>query len=156
MNREEFIKSGLYLHLHIFEKNHPNLEWFALVIQGSQNYELDIYTEEYKSDIDTKMLVIPCVSELLVKAITKKQDNVMNRCVEQIFLPKGTWYDFKTGKKFPGNRRYVAFYKDEDYPVFAKSGSIIPLAILGENLNDTNPPEGLEIHVFPGRSNIYK
>lgn len=22
----------------------------------------------------------------------------MNRCVEQIFLPKGTWYDFKTGK----------------------------------------------------------
>ena len=80
----------------------------------------------------------------------------MNRCVEQIFLPKGTWYDFKTGKKFPGNRKYVAFYKDEDYPVFAKSGSIIPLAILPENLNDTNPPEGLEIHVFPGRSNIYR
>jgi len=95
-------------------------------------------------------------SELLVKPITKKQDNVMNRCVEQIFLPKGTWYDFKTGKKFPGNKRYVAFYKDEDYPVFAKSGSIIPLAILPENINDTNPPTGLEIHVFPGRSNIYK
>ena len=95
-------------------------------------------------------------SELLVKPITKKQDNVMNRCVEKLFLPKGTWYDFKTGKKFPGNRRYVAFYKDEDYPVFAKSGSIIPLAILPENINDTNPPKGLEIHVFPGRSNIYK
>lgn len=95
-------------------------------------------------------------SELLVKPITKKQDKVMNRCVEQIFLPKGTWYDFNTGKKFPGNKRYVAFYKDEDYPVFAKSGSIIPLAILPENLNDTNPPKGLEIHVFPGRSNIYK
>ena len=80
----------------------------------------------------------------------------MNRCVEQIFLPKGTWYDFKTGKKFPGNRRYVAFYKDDDYPVFAKSGSIIPLANLPENKNDTNPPKSLEIHVFPGRSNIYK
>ena len=26
----------------------------------------------------------------------------------------------------------------------------------GENLNDPNPPESLEIHVFPGRSNIYK
>lgn len=80
----------------------------------------------------------------------------MHRCVEQIFLPKGTWYDFKTGKKFPGNKRYVAFYKDEDYPVFAKSGSIIPLADLRENINDTNPPDSLEIHVFPGRSNIYK
>lgn len=65
MNREEFIKSGLYLHLSTFEKNHPNLEWFALVIQGSQNYELDIYTEEYKSDIDTKMLVIPSLEDIV-------------------------------------------------------------------------------------------
>ncbi len=95
-------------------------------------------------------------SEFLVKPITKKQDNVMNRCVEQLFLPKGTWYDFKTGKKFPGNKRYVAFYKDEDYPVFAKSGAIIPMAILPENINDTNPPREMEIHVFPGRSNLYK
>lgn len=62
----------------------------------------------------------------------------------------------KTGKKFSGNKRYVVFYKEEDYPVFAKSGSIIPMAILPENINDTNPPKGLEIHVFPGRSNIYK
>ena len=95
-------------------------------------------------------------SEFLVKPITKKQDNVMNRCVERIFLPKGTWYDFNTGKKFLGNKRYITFYKDNEYPVFAKSGAIIPLAILPENLNDTNPPKGLEIHVFPGRSNIYK
>jgi len=95
-------------------------------------------------------------SELLVKPITKPKDLTMNRCVEEIFLPKGIWYDFKTGKKFSGDRRYIAFYKDEDYPVFAKSGAIIPLAILPENLNDTNAPVNMEIHVFPGRSNIYK
>ena len=65
------------------------------------------------------------------------------------------WYDFNTGKKFPGNNRYVAFYKDEDYPVFAKKGSIIPLADLEENINVTNPPESMEIHVFPGQSNTY-
>lgn len=65
MNREEFIKRGLYLHLHTFKKNHPNLEWFVLVIQGSQNYGLDIYTEEYKSDIDTKMLVIPSLEDIV-------------------------------------------------------------------------------------------
>ena len=28
--------------------------------------------------------------------------------------------DFKTGKKFPGGKQYVAFFRDEDYPVFAK------------------------------------
>lgn len=79
----------------------------------------------------------------------------MNRAVEKIFLPEGTWYDFKTGKKFPGNKRYVIFYKDEDYPVFAKSGSIVCLADLEENLNVTDAPKTMEIHVFPGRNNSY-
>ncbi len=94
-------------------------------------------------------------SELFVAPITKKKDLVMDRAVENIFLPNGMWYDFKTGKKFPGNKRYVVFYKDEDYPVFARSGSIIPMATLEENINATNPPKEMEIHIFPGKSNIY-
>ncbi len=94
-------------------------------------------------------------SELLVAPITKQKDFVMNRTILDIFLPEGTWYDFKTGKKFPGNKRYVAFYKDEDYPVFAKSGSIIPLGNFKENRNDTSTPDSMEIHIFPGKSNIY-
>lgn len=93
--------------------------------------------------------------ELLVAPITKPKETVMNRSVERIFLPKGTWYDFKTGKKFIGNKRYVVFYKDEDYPVFAKSGSIVPMADLEENLNVTNIPKTMEIHVFPGKSSNY-
>ncbi len=95
-------------------------------------------------------------TELFVAPITVKKDRVMNRAVEKIFLPSGIWYDFKTGKKFPGNKRYVTFYRDEDYPVFAKAGSIIPLADLEENINVTNPPKSMEIHVFPGQSNTYK
>ena len=81
----------------------------------------------------------------------------MNRTVQRIFLPNGVWYDFKTGKKFMGGKRYVTFYKDEDYPVFAKRGTIIPLAILNnKNLNNTSNPTDLEIHIFPGQSNTYK
>ena len=95
-------------------------------------------------------------TELLVAPITDRKDLLMNRTVKRIFLPAGVWYDFKTGKKFLGNKRYVTFYKDEDYPVFAKSGSIIPLGNLRDNLNDTSVPEELEIHIFPGKSNIYK
>ena len=95
-------------------------------------------------------------TELFVAPITKPNETVMNRAIERIFLPKGMWYDFKTGKKFPGNKRYVVFYKDEDYPVFAKSGSIVPMAILDKNLNDTSLPKKMEIHVFPGKSNVYK
>ncbi len=94
--------------------------------------------------------------ELFVAPIRKPMDSIMNRSVERIFLPKGTWYDFKTGKKFIGNKKYVVFYKDEDYPVFAKAGSIIPLTNLSSNRNDTSVPTSMELNVFPGESNVYK
>lgn len=94
-------------------------------------------------------------TELLVAPITKPADEVMQRSVERVYLPAGTWYDFKTGKKFIGDKRYYMFYKQEDYPVFAKSGSIIILADLEQNINVTNPPKSMEIHVFPGKNNIY-
>ena len=94
-------------------------------------------------------------SELLVAPITNPKDPIMNRTIHKIFLPEGTWYDFKTGKKFIGNQRYTLFFRDEDYPVFARSGSIIPLADLQDNKNDTSSPKSMEIHIFPGKSNIY-
>lgn len=94
--------------------------------------------------------------ELFVAPITKPMNPLINRAIHHIFLPEGIWYDFKSGKKFIGNKRYVAFYTEEDYPVFAKSGSIIPLTNLGENKNETGVPNDLEINVFPGNNNIYK
>ena len=81
----------------------------------------------------------------------------MNRTVVKLFLPNGMWYDFKTGKKFPGGKRYISFFKDEDYPVFARQGGIIPLSILDdEDRNNTSNPEKMEIHIFPGKNNNYK
>ncbi len=96
-------------------------------------------------------------TELFIAPITDKKDPVMNRTITKLFLPNGMWYDFKTGKKFPGGKRYISFFKDEDYPVFAKQGGIIPLAILNEdNRNFVGNPERMEIHIFPGRNNNYK
>ena len=111
-----------------------------------QTYDEPLYRNEYYFG-----------SELFIAPITIAKDSIMNRAVHRLFLPNGVWYDFKTGKKFIGGRRYVTFYKDEDYPVFAKTGAIIPLAVLDPNkLNDTSSPKKLEIHIFPGRSNTYK
>ena len=93
---------------------------------------------------------------LLVCPIVNQKDIVMNRTIKRLFLPAGTWYDFKTGIKYQGNRRYISFYKDEDYPVFANQGTIIPLAMIDyDNINSTNNPSGFIIHVFPGKSNTY-
>ena len=95
--------------------------------------------------------------ELFIAPITKPKDVTMNRSIERIYLPKGIWYDFKTGKKFVGDKRYVAFYKEDEYPIFVQEGGIIPLANLnGEDINNFLPPKSMEINIFPGKSNMYK
>lgn len=93
-------------------------------------------------------------TEFFISPIIKKKDYIMNRSIHKFFLPDGMWYDFVTGKKFPGGKEYVSFFKDEDYPVFAKAGSIITLGD-NEYINDTTPPKNMEIQIFPGRSNTY-
>ena len=96
-------------------------------------------------------------SNLLVAPITSRQETVMERAVLKLFLPEGVWYDFTNGKRYMGGKRYTTFYKREDYPVFAKQGTIIPMAILDEkNINDTKPPKNMEIQVFPGASSTYE
>ena len=107
-------------------------------------YDQPIYKNEYYFG-----------SEFVVSPLTNKKDIVMNRVIHKFFLPTGIWYDFKTGKKFPGNRSYVSFFRDQDYPVFAKSGSIIPMS---EDILSAKEgiPINMEIQIFPGRSNTYK
>lgn len=93
-------------------------------------------------------------SQLFVTPIVSKKDYIMNRVIHRFFLPEGIWYDFVTGKKFPGGKRYISFFKDNEYPVFAKEGSIL---VFGDNedINDTAPPKNMEIQIFPGKSNSY-
>ncbi len=92
--------------------------------------------------------------EMMIAPILNKKETLMNRTVHKFFMPDGTWYDFKTGKKFPGGKNYLSFFKEEDYPVFVKSGSIIPLSTKS-NANNIGNPEAMEIHVFPGKNNTY-
>ena len=95
-------------------------------------------------------------TELFICPITIQKDLTINRAIVNLFLPNGMWYDFKTGKKFPGGKRYVSFYEDDGYPVFAKQGAIIPLNGKEYDLIDTNNPDSLEVVIFPGSNNTYK
>lgn len=66
LDKEEYIAQGLMNHIQELEKAYPDLELFVLCVQGSQNYGLDLYTEEYKSDIDTKAIVIPSLEDVVM------------------------------------------------------------------------------------------
>ena len=117
-----------------------------LYYQNPEIYDEPLYRNEYIFG-----------SSLLVAPIFKKDDPLMNRAVVKLALPDGVWYDFTNGKKFNGGRRYTSFYKDEDYPVFARAGTILPLAILDENdLNNTDAPRAMELQLFPGDSSTYE
>ena len=94
-------------------------------------------------------------SELLVAPIINKKNPIMDRTIHRFYLPDGVWYEFTTGKRYPGNKKYISFYKEEDYPIFAKKGSIIPLSNKS-NVNNTSNPTDIEIHVFPGQNNTYR
>ena len=93
--------------------------------------------------------------EFLICPIISKKDPTMERTIHRMFIPAGTWYDFVTGKKFPGNKEYISFFKEQDYPVFARAGAIIPMGY-NDNINDLTPPKNMEIHIFPGCSNSFK
>ena len=78
----------------------------------------------------------------------------MNRTTHRFYIPEGMWYDYNTGKTFIGNKKYVSFFKEDDYPVFVRSGAIIPLSNKS-NLNNVGNPSDMEIQIFPGQSNSY-
>ena len=65
-DNKKYIEEGLKRHLDEFNKYYSNLELFGIFIQGSQNYRLDIYTDDYKSDIDTKAIVIPSLEDIVM------------------------------------------------------------------------------------------
>lgn len=132
-----------------------------------------LYSEAYKYHKDGKILIEPIYyrypemyddvlyrnqyyfgSEFFISPIITQKNHIMNRVIHKFYLPDGVWYDYVTGKKFPGGREYVSFFRDQDYPVFVKAGAIIVHGDNG-NLFDTTPPQNMEMHIFPGRSNLY-
>ena len=95
-------------------------------------------------------------SAFMISPIINPMDEMISgRTVQKFYMPGGVWYDFNNSKRYLGNHKYVAFYSIDDYPIFVKQGSIIPLAG-DDSYMETSNPKTLEVHIFPGESNTYK
>lgn len=65
MTREEKIMNRLQEHYdYLIAKGY---EVVCLMLQGSQNYELDEYSEEYTSDIDSKAIILPSFQDFVAE-----------------------------------------------------------------------------------------
>ena len=61
--KANYLKSELYKCRDYLKGKGYNVVY--LCIYGSQNYDLDIYTDDYKSDIDFKAVIIPTLDDLV-------------------------------------------------------------------------------------------
>ncbi len=120
-----------------------------LLIQPFYYYNIKFYDDENYSN------QYYFGSSFMISPIIKPLDPDMNRTIQRFYIPEGVWYDFKDGKRYLGNHKYIGFYPIEEYPIFVKQGSIIPLAGPNSYMSYKNPKD-LEIHVFPGKSNTYR
>lgn len=90
MNREEFIKENLIRHKEELEKR--GYKWMYIALQGSQNYGMDIYTDSYKSDVDTKAIILPSLEDIVLDksaesytAILDNKEHIDIKDVRQMF-----------------------------------------------------------------------
>lgn len=120
MNREKHIMKRVYEHYNYLKKNY-NYKVIYLALQGSQNYGLDIYDDDYKSDIDTKAIIVPTLED-----IVKNKKPVS----ETIVLPNNEHIDvkdirvmFDTFKK--QNINYIEILFTDYYILNAEYGEYI-------------------------------
>ena len=66
-----------------------------------------------------------------------------------VYLPKGVWYDYYTGKRYTGGRYILAQAPLDRLPLFARAGAVLPVAQGKPQSVEEIFAEALE--VFPGR-----
>ena len=64
MNKEQEIFKELKRRLNYLQ-NEFGYEVLFIALQGSQNYGLDLYTDEYKSDIDCMAIILPSFEDFV-------------------------------------------------------------------------------------------
>lgn len=87
--------------------------------------------------------------DLIVAPITAPCDKESSLASTEVWLPSGTYIDVFNGRVYSGDRRMTVYRDIGSMPVFAKAGSILPLAVL-DGKNGVENPTALEICVFGG------
>ncbi len=131
-----------------------------------------IYTNHYKNHTEGIPLIRPVYfkhpknadayryrneyyfgDDLLVSPITSKRDSDSHLAKTTLWMPDGVWIDFFTGRIYTGGRSLDVYRHLGSMPVFARAGSIIPLA--RQNGNTTQIPSAIELKVFGGDSGSF-
>ncbi len=92
-------------------------------------------------------------SELMVAPITSKLNPKTNLASVEVWLPEGRWTDIYTGAIYEGNKTLRMYRGIESIPVFAKEGTIIPMATDDKSNNSANPKD-MTLRIYRGNNSF--
>ena len=95
-------------------------------------------------------------SSLLVCPITTPMDKRSQTGRVFAWIPKGTWFDIFTCRRYTGAKRLALYRPLRQYPVLARAGTILPLAADGPAVNGAPLPEKLLVRVFCGADGTFR
>ncbi len=90
---------------------------------------------------------------LLVCPITSPMKN--DKSTVKVWLPEGNdWYEWHTGTLLKGGQSIERTFNLDEYPVYVKAGSILPLYDKVKNLQNNDEP--VTVTVFPGKQGSFE
>lgn len=87
--------------------------------------------------------------DLIVAPIVSPADSETRLGRQIVWLPPGQWFSLFEGLSYEGDGWHAIYGGLEDIPVFARAGTILPLAPL-TGWGGVAIPDALEVHIFPG------
>jgi alpha-glucosidase len=72
-----------------------------------------------------------------------------------VYLPKGDWFDYWTGKKYTGGRHVNVVCPLDTMPIFAKAGAIIPMQPGMKYMNE-KPVDEITLDIFTGANGAFE
>jgi len=89
--------------------------------------------------------------EMLVAPVTAPVDSVSQLASESLWLPKGNWIEWQTGRHFTGPIEVKRKFSISQIPVYVPAGAIVPMAP-PMRYTGQKPVDPLILTVFPQRS----
>ena len=120
MDKRAYIMNRLQEHYNFVASQGYNI--FAVMLHGSQNYQLDEYSDKYMSDIDSKAIIIPSLDDLILNKeysythVTELTEHIDIKDIRSIFntLKKQniTYLEILFTEYYIINPLYEAFFKE--------------------------------------------
>jgi len=86
-------------------------------------------------------------SSMMVSPITEEQNKKLSMASALLWLPKGSYYDFFSSKRYVGDRKLKVYRPLDTIPVFIKEGDIL---VLSNDEDNTENPKSLLIKSYMG------